>query len=59
MVPFAARADATGRLELAIRPAGLGTGIVLHLLGLAILGANSSIAAAAAIKRYCVTTITS
>jgi hypothetical protein len=57
--PVCPRADARGRLELAIRPVGLRTGIVLHVFELAILVASSLIAAAAAFKRYCATTITS
>lgn len=33
MVPFAVRADDSGRLELRIDPPGLGVGLVLHLAG--------------------------
>jgi hypothetical protein len=39
MLPFAARADDTGRLELRIDPPGLRTGIVLHVLGAGLLAA--------------------
>jgi hypothetical protein len=39
MVPFAARADATGRLELRIHPAGLRWGIGLQIFGWALLAA--------------------
>jgi hypothetical protein len=37
MVPFAAKADTTGRLELRIHPVGLRLGIGLQVLGWALL----------------------
>jgi hypothetical protein len=46
MVPFVARADAAGRLELEIRPPGLKAGIALHFVGLAMVAAVSAIALA-------------
>ncbi len=46
MVPFAVRADATGRLELEIHPVGLRAGVVLHFVGLTLAVAASSIALA-------------
>jgi len=39
MVPFVARADGHGRLELRIYPRGLTFGVGLHLLGVALLAA--------------------
>jgi len=39
MIPFSTRADATGRLELRIHPVGLRWGIVLQVLGSALLTA--------------------
>jgi len=39
MIPFVARADGTGRLELRIRPRGLAAGIGLHVIGVALLAA--------------------
>ena len=41
-LPFVARADARGRLDLQIRPIGLGAGIALHAVGLAILGVSAA-----------------
>jgi len=46
MVPFVARADDAGRLELEIRPPGLKAGIGLQFLGLSLLCAASLIARA-------------
>jgi hypothetical protein len=40
MVPFVARADGNGRLELRIHPPGLETGIALHVVGAALLAAG-------------------
>jgi hypothetical protein len=37
MIPFAVRADETGRLELRIDPPGLRLGILLHILGAGLL----------------------
>jgi hypothetical protein len=37
MIPFSARADANGRLELRIHPRGLATGLWLHPLGAALI----------------------
>jgi len=39
MVPFVAQADANGRLELQIHPAGLELGIALHIVGIALVAA--------------------
>jgi hypothetical protein len=39
MVPFVARADDAGRLELQIHPRGLGLGMALHLVGIALFAA--------------------
>jgi hypothetical protein len=39
-LPFAARADGTGRLELRIYPRGLELGIALHLAGIALLAVS-------------------
>ncbi len=41
MLPFAVRADDSGRLELRIDPPGLGTGMSLHLIGAGLLVATS------------------
>jgi hypothetical protein len=43
LVPFVARADATGRLQLTIHPRGLMLGAGLHLTGLALLVATWAI----------------
>jgi hypothetical protein len=43
MVPFAARADSNGQIELEIRPPGVPTGIALHIVGCALLGAALSL----------------
>src|SRR5262249_20141078 len=39
MVPFVARADRNGRLELQIYPRGLAVAIALHIIGIALLAA--------------------
>ena len=39
MVPFVAKADNRGRLDLRIHPRGLALGVGLHLLGVALLAA--------------------
>ncbi len=36
-LPFAARADGTGKLELRIHPRGLALGLALHIVGIALL----------------------
>ncbi len=37
LIPFAAKADAAGRLELSIDPPGLRLGFILHILGAGLL----------------------
>jgi hypothetical protein len=41
-VPFVARADSAGRLELEIRPPGLKAGIALQFIGLALLAVSAT-----------------
>lgn len=38
MVPFVVQADPTGRLELEVHPPGLRLGVVLHVVGLVLVG---------------------
>jgi hypothetical protein len=43
MLPFAVKADGTGRLELRIDPPGLKTGIILHGIGAMLLASAASL----------------
>jgi hypothetical protein len=46
MIPFAARADASGRLQLEIRPPGLKSGMGLQVVGLGLLSAALAVSLA-------------